>query len=276
MILIISNILKMEVKEININDLIVSDINVRKTLTSEEDETGISDLANDIRTNGMINPLTVRKVGIKYEIIAGQRRYLACKLLNKMFISCSIVNVSTQKAEELSLVENVQRNPMTNSDKVKTYSKLYKVYNEDIDKVISVVNVSRTTLQKYLKLNSLPNEILKMMDSDSDTKITMNTAIELTKLPDNVNKVEAIKNVQTLSTVQQISALKQFAQSGSDDIDDLNEIKENIAIQQNNIKLAPSFPYITDSDGKDIRIPTNCYYDIITLIKNKCGSLEYI
>jgi len=266
----------MEVKEININDLIVSDINVRKTLTSEEDETGISDLANDIRTNGMINPLTVRKVGIKYEIIAGQRRYLACKLLNKMFISCSIVNVSTQKAEELSLVENVQRNPMTNSDKVKTYSKLYKVYNEDIDKVISVVNVSRTTLQKYLKLNSLPNEILKMMDSDSDTKITMNTAIELTKLPDNVNKVEAIKNVQTLSTVQQISALKQFAQSGSDDIDDLNEIKENIAIQQNNIKLAPSFPYIKDSDDKYIRIPTNCYDDIITLIKNKCGSLEYI
>jgi len=116
----------------------------------------------------------------------------------------------------------------------------------------------------------------RLMDSDSDTKITMNTAIELTKLPDNVNKVEAIKNVQTLSTVQQISALKQFAQSGSDDIDDLNEIKENIAIQQNNIKLAPSFPYIKDSDDKYIRIPTSCYDDIITLIKNKCGSLEYI
>lgn len=266
----------MEVKEISINDLIVSDINVRKTLTSEEDETGISDLANDIRTNGMINPLTVRKVDDKYEIIAGQRRYLASKLLNKNFVSCSIVNVSTQKAEELSLVENVQRNPMTNSDKVKTYSKLYKVYNEDIDKVINAVNISRATLQKYLKLNSLPNEILKMMDSDSDTKITMNTAVELTKLPDNINRVEAIKTIQSLSTVQQISALKQFTQSGSDDIDDLDEIKENIAIQQNNIKLAPSFPYITDSAGKDIRIPTNCYDDIIRLIKNKCGTLEYI
>ena len=267
----------MEVKEIDINDLIISEVNVRKTLTSEEDETGISDLANDIRTNGMINPLTVRKVGSKYEIIAGQRRYLASKLLNKNTVSCSIVNVSTQKAEELSLVENIQRNPMTNSDKVKSYSKLYEVYNKDIDKLISVVNISRPTLQKYLKLNTLPAEVLKMMDADSDTKITLNTAIELTKLPDNVNKVEAIKNIQTLSTVQQITALKQFAQSGSDDIDDLDEIKENIAIQQNNIILAPSFPYVKDnSNNKNVRIPPNCFDDIITLIKNKCGSLDYV
>lgn len=266
----------MDVKEININDLFVSGVNVRKTLTSEEDETGINDLANDIRTNGMINPLTVRKVNNKYEIIAGQRRYLACKMLNKEYISCSIVNVSTQKAEELSLVENVQRNPMTNSDKVKTYSKLFEVYNKDIDKVINVVNISRATLQKYLKLNTLPDEVLKMMDTDSDTKITINTAIELTKLPDNVNKVEAIKNIQTLSTVQQISALKQFTQSGSNDINDLDEIKENIAIQHNNIILAPSFPYVEDNDGKNVRIPRNCFNDVINLIYNKCGSLEYV
>jgi ParB family chromosome partitioning protein len=94
----------MEVKELSINILVVSELNVRKTLTSDEDETGISDLANDIRNNGLINPITVRKLGDKYEIIAGQRRYLACKLLNRKTIPCSIVDVSTQKGEELSLV----------------------------------------------------------------------------------------------------------------------------------------------------------------------------
>lgn len=267
----------MEVREIDINDLYVSDVNVRKILTSDEDETGISDLANDIRTNGMINPLTVRKIENKYEIIAGQRRYLASKLLNKKYISCNILTVSTQKAEELSLVENIQRNPMTNSDKIKTYSKLFQVYNKDIDKVINVVNISRTTLQKYLKLNTLPDEVLKMMDADSDTKITLNTAIELTKLPDNVNKIEAIKNIQTLPTIQQISVLKQFVQSGSDDIDDLDEIRENNAIHQNKIILAPSFPYVKDNtNNENVRIPISCYDDIISLIKNKCGSLEYV
>ena len=116
----------MEVKEIDTTTLYVSSSNVRKTLEGDEDDTSISDLANDIRTNGLINPITVRKIDDKYEIIAGQRRYLACKMLKKDYISCSIVDVSSQKAEELSLVENVQRNPMTNSDKVKIYSKLFE------------------------------------------------------------------------------------------------------------------------------------------------------
>jgi len=136
----------MEVKEIDINILYVSEFNVRKTLEINEDDTSIGDLSNDIRTNGLINPITVRKMDDKYEIIAGQRRYLAYKLLNKNSISCSIVDVSSQKAEELSLVENVQRNPMTNSDKVKIYSKLFEIYNKDINKVVNTVNISRTTI----------------------------------------------------------------------------------------------------------------------------------
>ena len=126
----------MEVKEIETEILYVSNCNVRKTLEGDEDDTSISDLANDIRINGLINPITVRKVDDKYEIIAGQRRYLACKMLKKDNISCSIIDVSSQKAEEISLVEDVQRNPMTNSDKVKIYSKLYEIYNKDINKRI--------------------------------------------------------------------------------------------------------------------------------------------
>ena len=125
----------MEVRDIRLDELVVSTLNVRKTLTSDDDEPGINELANDIRTNGLINPLTVRKLGDKYEIIAGQRRFLASKLLKKESIACSIVDVDSQKAEEMSLVENVQRVQMTFADKVKTYSRLYSVYNKDITKV---------------------------------------------------------------------------------------------------------------------------------------------
>ena len=142
----------MDIAIIEIQKLYVSNINVRKTLTSEEDETGITDLANDINTNGLINPLTVRINNDKYEIIAGQRRYLAMKQLNKSHIPCNILNIDTQKAEEISLVENVQRNQMTTCDKVRSYSKLYDVYNGDIDKVISAIHISKPTIQKYLKM----------------------------------------------------------------------------------------------------------------------------
>lgn len=263
--------------EINIDNLYVSDVNVRKTLTSEEDETGISDLANDIEKNGLINPITVRLNNNKYEIIAGQRRFLAIKLLEKKNISCHIINVSNQKAEEISLVENVQRNQMTTTDKVKSYSKLYDVYNNDIDKVINCIHISRQTLQKYLKIKNLPEKILNLLDKSGDEKITIDVAIELTKLPQNINYENIIKEIKSLTSQQKILALKTFISDGCIDIEELQDIRDNIAIQQNNIKLAPSFPYVIDIEkDRKIRIPELLYKDIIDLIKNKIGIIEYI
>jgi ParB family chromosome partitioning protein len=266
----------MEVKEIDTNILYVSNCNVRKTLEGDDDDTSISDLANDIRTNGLINPLTVRKIDDKYEIIAGQRRYLACKMLNKDCISCNIIDVDSQKAEELSLVENVQRNPMTNSDKVKIYSKLYEIYNKDINKVVNTVNISRVTIQKYLKINTLPEEVIKMLDSNTDDKINLDVAVELSKLPDSVNKTDAIKNIKSLNSAQQKQALKQFVNDECSDAEEINTIKEDIAIQHNNITLAPSCPYVTDISGRYIKIPKHLYPDIIKLIINNSDGLEYI
>ena len=267
----------MDVKEIDINLLYVSEFNVRKTLETDEDDTSISDLSNDIRNNGLINPITVRKIDDKYEIIAGQRRYLAYKLLDRDKISCSIVDVTSQKAEELSLVENVQRNPMTNSDKVKIYSKLYEIYNKDINRVVNTINISRQTIQKYLKINSLPDEVINMLDSNCDDKINIDVAVELSKLPESVNKSDAIKNIKSLNTSQQKQALKQFVSDECSDAGEINKIREVIALQHNNISLAPSFPYIIDSTGKFIKIPEHLYSDIIYFIKDKCdGNIEYV
>jgi len=149
-------IIKMNVIQINIHKLKISDLNVRKILASDEDETSISDLASDIKTNGLINPITVRnKDNDNYEIIAGQRRFLACKLINMKSISCNVINVADQKAEEISLVENVQRNQMTNMDKIKSYVKLYNLYKKDIKRVTKAISISESTLKRYLELMSL-------------------------------------------------------------------------------------------------------------------------
>jgi ParB/RepB/Spo0J family partition protein len=253
----------MKIENINILKLYISNINVRKTLTGEEDETGISDLANDINTNGLINPITVMVNNDKYEIIAGQRRYLAMKQLNKTHIPCNILNIDTQKAEEISLVENVQRNQMTTCDKVRSYTKLYDVYNEDIDKVISAIHISKSTIQKYLKMRNLPEEVLNLLDTNSENKISIDVAIELTKLPK--------------TNSQKIDAIKQFRQNGNNDIDNLDDIKDNVVLHYNNISLAPSFPYVFDNTTKkNIRIPDNMFDEIVNSIKVKTdGNICY-
>jgi len=266
----------MEVRELPIDDLIVSVLNVRKTLTSEEDEPGINELANDIRTNGLINPLTVRKLGDKYEIIAGQRRFLASKLLKKTAVACSIVDVDSQKAEEMSLVENVQRVQMTFADKVNTYNRLYSVYNKDLSKVINAVNVSRITILKYLKLAELPEAIITLLDSNGEEKITIDVAVELTKLPTSVNKLEVVKMIKSLSTQQKMMTIRQIITTGTTDLEDMQEIRNELILQASNVKLAPSFPYVTTKDGKNVKIPESMYEEIIDLIEVEKGTLEYI
>jgi ParB/RepB/Spo0J family partition protein len=262
----------MEVANIEMIKLYVSNINVRKTLTSEEDETGISDLVNDIHTNGLINPITVRLNNNKYEIIAGQRRYLATKLLNKTHIPCNILNVDSQKAEEISLVENVQRNQMTTIDKVKAYSKLYDVYHGDIDKVTSVIHISKSTIRKYLKISKLPEEILDLLDTNSENKITIDVAIVLTTLPNEINKSDFLNKITMLTNGQKIDAIKIFKRYGMCDIDDLDDIKKDVVLHSNDISLEPSFPYVFDMvTEKNIRIPNNMFDEIVNLIKIKMG-----
>lgn len=259
----------MEVADIEITKLYMSNINVRKTLTSEEDETGITDLANDININGLINPITVRLNNEKYEIIAGQRRYLAMKHLNKTHISCNILNINTQKAEEISLVENVQRNQMTTCDKVCSYSKLYDVYNKDIDKVISAIHISKQTIHKYLKIRYLPKEVLNLLDTNGENKISIDVAIELTKLPNNINTLEVLNKITTLTNIQKVDAIKKFNQFGYNNIDNLDGIKDDVVLHCNNISLAPAFPYVLDiNTNKNIRIPNNMFEEIVNLIKN--------
>jgi ParB family chromosome partitioning protein len=259
----------MEVKEIPIDNLYVSELNVRKVLTSDEDETGISDLANDIKSNGLINPITVRKNGEKYEIIAGQRRYYACRYIKKESIPCNIIDVTSQKAEEISLVENVQRNQMTNLDKIKCYSKLYEVYNKDIDKVVSAINVSKNTVQKYIKISTLDEDIIKRLDLSGEKKISIEVALELTKLDNKVDKVQLLENLGNISNAQKISAIKEFIKQKYSDINEIEDIVQDIVSADAKIKMAITTPFIYDEDGFKIKIPDEFFADILESIKEK-------
>ena len=277
----------MEIINVEISQLYISNINVRKTLTGKDDETNITDLSNDINVNGLINPITVRfnplsgqaDKGVssnilllnegKYEIIAGQRRYLAMKQLNKTHIPCHILKINDQKAEEISLIENVQRNQMTTCDKIKAYARLYDVYKGDIDKVMNAIHVSRPTIMKYLKLRKLPDNIIKLLDTTGKNKLSIDVVLELTKLPENVDKTAVLAKIQSLSNIQKLEALKHFKNQGNE-ISELEEIKDNIGSKQIKSKVALEFPYVYDTSAdKNIQIPVNLFNDIVELIKNK-------
>lgn len=208
----------MIVKSIEIAKLYISELNVRKTASSVKDESNIEDLANDIKSNGLINPITVTYNINKdsYEIIAGSRRYKAMLLLNALTIPCNIIDVECHKAEEISLVENINRNQMTTYDKVKAFAKLSEVCEDNIETLCKKVNISKATIQKYLKIKDLPEELLKLLDNKTSEykKISVDLAIQLVNyknLPNNkLDVIETFNLIEDASNSEKIATLEKY------------------------------------------------------------------
>ena len=187
------------IKQINIDDLNISQLNVRKINVLDS----IEDLADNIKKNGLLNPLTVifNKISNKYDIIAGQRRYHALKKNNMVSVSCNILNetMSEQEQVSISLIENVQRVNMSLCERVKTYKKLHIQYNNDSTKLSKLINIGKPTIDKYLKISHLPDKILDRLDATNNDKISLDYAVDLAKLnilgEDSEEKLEKIINL---------------------------------------------------------------------------------
>ncbi len=148
----------MEVRDIQISKIVVSNQNVRKDLNAGNEDTNLDDLANSIKEKGLLSPITVVQKGDTYELIVGQRRYLACKKLGFQKIPAIIRNESDDTDYlALSLIENIHRSDMSPIDKARAYNSLFEKYH-DYDKVSNETGISVVTIRKYVKLLDLaPN-----------------------------------------------------------------------------------------------------------------------
>ena len=139
----------MEIKELSLDEIDISEFNTRKDLGAGTEEASLDDLANSISEKGLLNPIMVRKSkNGKYDLIAGQRRFLASKKIGLNTIPAIIRNeLNDTDATIISLIENVQRADMNPLDKAKAYQIIYEKYN-DYSKVAQETGVSVPTIKK--------------------------------------------------------------------------------------------------------------------------------
>ena len=119
----------------------------------------MEELANSIKADGVIQPIVVRKVGDKYEIIAGERRFRASKLAGLEKVPVVVKNVTDRKARELALVENIQRedlNPIEEAISLKTLMEEYKLTQQELS---DIVGKSRSYIANNLRLLNLSDYI---------------------------------------------------------------------------------------------------------------------
>lgn len=146
----------LEVKDIPLSSVNISELNTRKDLDAGTEDTGLEDLASSIREKGLLNPITVMKTQDgRYDLIAGQRRFLACKRIGMQSIPAIIrEKMDDTDATIISLVENVHRADMAPIDKARAYSSIYEKY-KDYDRVAKETGVHVTTIKRYLSLLNL-------------------------------------------------------------------------------------------------------------------------
>ena len=153
--------------EININKLSVSDLISNKFQPRKLfDEESLQDLSNSIKERGVIQPIIVRKSSdhsSKYEIIAGERRWLAAQKAGLHEVPVVITAADDLKSLEFSIVENVQRNDLNAIEEALGYNRLIEEFSYDQEKVAQFIGKSRSHIANFLRLLNLPELVLELI-----------------------------------------------------------------------------------------------------------------
>ena len=155
--------------EININKISISDLKSNKFQPRKIfDEESLQDLTNSIKERGIIQPIIVRKStdnNSKYEIIAGERRWLAAQKAGLHEVPIVVADVDDLKSLEFAIVENVQRNDLNAIEEARGYQRLIEEFSYDQEKVAKFIGKSRSHIANFLRLLSLPSTVLKLIEN---------------------------------------------------------------------------------------------------------------
>ena len=213
------------IQNVNIDYIIPNRFQPRLTF----DEKSLNELASSIKEHGIIQPLVLRRLGDKYEIIAGERRYKAAQLAGLTEVPAIISNIDDNKSAEIALVENVQRRNLNSLEEAKSYKKILDKEGLTQDELAKKIGVSQSTIANKLRLLNLTSEAQDALMND---KISERHARSLLSVTD-PEKQKALLNkvISERLTVRQLD----------------DEIKkESNPVSENTLNHVPSYDELGD------------------------------
>ena len=147
--------LEKEIFDISLQDIIPNRFQPREMF----DDEALRELSQSIKEHGVIQPIIVRKVGDKYEIIAGERRFRASQLAGKQTIPALVRDIDDKEAAKIALLENLQRSNLTPIEEAKTYQTILKLDNITQEELAQNLGKSQSTIANKLRLLTLDEEV---------------------------------------------------------------------------------------------------------------------
>jgi len=226
--------------QLSVSDLIPNKYQPRKNF----DEASLEDLTNSIKERGMIQPIIVRKSNnenSKFEIIAGERRWLAAQRAGIHNVPVVITEADNLKSLEFAIVENVQRHDLNPLEEAQGYKRLIDEFSYDQEKVSKFIGKSRSYITNSLRILTLPNDVIKLIESNKlsigHAKILVgldNASFVANKIVDNKLSVRQAENfVQLFKKKRQKSKITKDTNIIALELSVSNKIGLNVEIQNN-------------------------------------------
>jgi len=185
---------------LGVSDLVPNKYQPRKIF----DEENLNELSNSIRERGILQPIIVRKSSdeqSKFEIIAGERRWLAAQKAGLHYVPVVITEADDLKSLEFAIVENVQRHDLNPLEEAQGYKKLIDEFSYNQEKVSKFIGKSRSYIANALRLLSLPDDVVKLIEnqklSAGHAKILVgleNASFVASKIVENKLSVRQVEN----------------------------------------------------------------------------------
>ena len=166
--LIGENKVESQINQLSISELVPNKYQPRKIF----DENNLDELTNSIKERGMIQPIVVRKSNddiSKFEIIAGERRWLAAQRAGLHNVPVVITEADDLKSLEFAIVENVQRHDLNPLEEAQGYKRLIDEFSYDQEKVSKFIGKSRSHITNSLRLLTLPQDVIKLIETQKIT-----------------------------------------------------------------------------------------------------------
>ena len=187
----LSSLLGDSSKKISTNKISLKDINRNKLQPRKYfDKSSLQELTNSIKEQGVIQPIVVRpdkSSGGKYEIVAGERRWLASQNAGLHEVPVVILDIDDSKSLEFAIVENVQRQDLNPIEEARGYKRLIDDFNYNQEKLSQFIGKSRSYIANSLRLLSLPEEVLSMVEQGNlsaghaRSLIGLNNSVDIAK-----------------------------------------------------------------------------------------------
>lgn len=234
------------------------------------DEDTLNELADSIKKNGLIQPIVVRKHGIGYEIIAGERRYQASKRAGLEKIPVVVKEATDVEMFKLALIENIQRDDLNHIEQAKGYKKLIEMNGvKNISELAALVSKSQSNVANVIRLLKLPE---KVQDMIADGSLSWTTARAILSVEGDEKRIaiaeKAVENDMTTSEVENYTrAIKEA--------DEREAAKQDDPVNPPDASEIPEFEEIPDDfiDKAIARMNSSMHSNKVK-IKGKNGSYK--